>query len=117
VPRRIGGVLVLGRAAPDAGSVRPAAGRVEALLGEARRLVPASAGWGLVEAGTAREHAAPDGVPVLGETATPGLFLAAGWGCDELLLTPAAAAVAADLVTGQSPALASAPFAPGRLGA
>lgn len=117
VPRRDGGVLVLGRTGPDAGPMRPAAGSVEALLGEARRLVPASAGWELVEAGAVREHSAPDGIPALGETATPGLFLAAGWGGDELLLAPAAAALAADLVTGQTPPLAAAPFAPGRMGA
>ena len=70
----------------------PGAGSVAALLSEVQRLVPASSGWALVEAGAGRELSAPDRLPVLGETAIPGLFVAAGWGADELLLAPAAAA-------------------------
>jgi glycine/D-amino acid oxidase-like deaminating enzyme len=116
VPRRDGSLLVLGRPEPGETEGRPLAGRVAALLSALQRLVPASSGWGLVEAGVAREHSAPDRLPVLGETATPGLFVAAGWGPDELLLAPAAAAVMADLVTGRTPPLAAAPFTPGRLG-
>jgi glycine/D-amino acid oxidase-like deaminating enzyme len=90
---------------------------VAALLTEVQRLVPASSGWTFVEAGAGCEFSAPDRLPVVGETSIPGLFVTAGWGPDELLLTPAAAAVAADLVTGQTPPLAAAPFSPGRMGA
>jgi glycine/D-amino acid oxidase-like deaminating enzyme len=117
VPRRDGTALVLGQPGPSEFPARVSVDRVSALLSELRRLVPASPTWGLVEAGSALEHAAPDRVPVLGETATTGLLLACAWGPDELLLAPAAAAVAADLVTGKAPPLAAAPFAPGRVGA
>lgn len=117
VPRRDGTALVLGQPGPPDPPARVSAGRVSTLLSELRRLVPASPEWRLVEAGAATEHGAPDRVPVLGETATSGLFLATAWGPDELLLAPAAAAVAADLVTGKIPPLGAAPFAPVRVGA
>lgn len=117
VPRRDGSILALGRAEPDPRAVFPSTGSIATLLTEVQRLVPASSGWALVEAGASREVSAPDRLPVIGETATPGLFVAAGWGADELLLAPAAAALAADLVTGRTPPLAAAALAPGRVGA
>lgn len=114
VPRRDGSILALGRPESTPRSSRPGVGSVAALLAETRSLVPASSGWELVEAGSGREVSAPDRLPLLGETQTPGLFVAAGWEGEELLLAPAVAAVAADLVTGRTPPLAAAPFAPGR---
>lgn len=114
VPRRDGTLLLLGHPGDD-GEGGPSSGRVAALLSEVGRVVPASPAWRLAGTGSSREYSAPDRLPVLGETGTPGLFVAAGWGPDELLLAPAVAAVAADLVTGRIPPLAAAPFAPGRL--
>lgn len=117
VPRRDGTALALGRIGSTAEEVRPSAGAVAALVAEVRRLVPASAGWGLLRAGSRREFLSPDHLPVLGEAGPAGLFVAAGWGGDELLLAPAAAAVVADLVSGRTPPLPVGPFSPGRAGA
>ncbi len=117
LPWRDGSVLALGRAEADPTALSASAGAVAALLLDVQRLVPASAGWALVETGAGREVSAPDRLPVVGETSTPGLFVATGWGAEELLLSAAAAALAADLVTGRTPPLAATPFAPGRLGA
>lgn len=117
VPRRDGTLLALGRPGPGGGGSGPSAGQVARLLADVARLVPASGDWELRSAGSSRELSPPDGCPLLGETGTAGLFLAAGWGRDELLLAPAAACVVADLVTGRTPPVASAPFAPGRAGA
>lgn len=117
VPRRDGSLLALGRSAVPGPELRPAAGAVAALLAETARLVPASAGWSLLEAGCRMDLATVDRLPVLGEAAPPGLFVASGWGAGELLLAPAAAAVLADLVTGRTPALGVAPFAPSRAAA
>jgi glycine/D-amino acid oxidase-like deaminating enzyme len=114
VPRRDGSILALGRPEPGPLTTSPSAGSVATLLSEVQRLVPASTDWALVEAGAGREVSAPDRVPVIGEAASPGLFVTAGWGSDELLLAPAAAAFGADLVTGRTPPLAAAPFSPGR---
>ncbi|MFN7985993.1 MAG: FAD-dependent oxidoreductase [Thermoanaerobaculia bacterium] len=116
VPRRDGTILALGRPAPDDGAAALPAARVAALLAEVARLVPASGAWGVAGTGSSRERSAPDRRPLLGETGTPGLFVAAGWGGDELLLAPAAAAVLADLVTGRTPPLAASPYAPERGG-
>ena len=112
VPRRDGSVLALGRAGPPEGAGQPGAGAVATLLSDVRRLVPASAEWGLLEAGTRPELRAPDRLPVIGEAGSAGLFVATGWEGDELLLAPAAAAVVADLVTGRTPPLPAGPFSP-----
>lgn len=115
LPGRDGSILALGRAETDWTGSAPSAGSVAALLQDVRRLVPASSAWALVASGAGREVSAPDRLPVVGETAVPGLFVATGWGAEELLLAPAVAAVAADLVTARTPPVAAAAFAPGRL--
>lgn len=116
VPRRDGSLLVFGGSGSEGASDGPSAGSVARLLEELLRLVPASGAWRLLEAGLCIDRAARDRVPVLGEAAPEGLFLAAGWDPDELLLAPAVAAVVADLLTGRTPPLAAAPFRPGREG-
>jgi glycine/D-amino acid oxidase-like deaminating enzyme len=79
-------------------------------------MVPAGASWGLLGLGVSPESTASDRVPVLGESGEGGLYVAAGWGGDELLFAPAAAVVVADLVTGRTPPLVLSPFDPGRAG-
>jgi len=116
VPRRDGSLLAFGVAGPGIVPPRPPAGSVADLLEELRRLVPVSGDWGLLEAGVRVERATGDGLPVLGEATPSGLFLAAGWDADELLLAPAVAAVVADLLTGRTPPVAAAPFRPAREG-
>jgi glycine oxidase len=117
VPRRDGSMLAFGSAAPDTGARGSTAGRVAVLLEALAQLVPASTAWRLDRSGAKVEHGAPDGCPVLGETGMPGLFVASGWGADELLLAPAAAGMVADLVTGRTPPVAAGPFRPFRTGA
>jgi glycine/D-amino acid oxidase-like deaminating enzyme len=116
VPRRDGTLVALGRAGRDGRTARCGAGRLASLLEELRRLVPGSTAWEAGESGAAIELRAPDGLPLAGETDVAGLFLAAAWGSDELLLAPAAARLVGDLVAGQEPPIPAAPFAPGRFG-
>ncbi|HWC66239.1 MAG TPA: FAD-dependent oxidoreductase, partial [Thermoanaerobaculia bacterium] len=54
--------------------------------------------------------AAPDGLPILGETPLPGYFLAAGHFRNGILLAPVSARLVADAVTGAGSAAALAPF-------
>ena len=117
VPRRDGSVIVAGPASPGGAPTHPTGSEVSALLAELARLFPSSGSWGLVGAGSGREARAPDQLPLLGETGSPGLFAATGWGPDELLLAPAAAAIVADLLTGKRPPVSAASLAPGRSGA
>ena len=115
VPRRDGSVLVLSGAPAGPAARRVPAADAAGLLAAVARLVPSSRDWSVAALGVARERSAPDGLPVLGE-AEEGLLVAAGWGGEELLLAPAAAAVVADLVTGRVPPVAATPFGPSRLG-
>lgn len=117
LPRRDGTVVALGGPPSGAEPDRPSVRVVSDLLAAVGKVVPASRGWGVEGSGAAREWRAPDGLPVLGEAGEDGLHLACGWAGEELLLAPAAAAVAADLVTGRVPPLAVAPFSPARLAA
>ena len=116
VPRRDGTLVAFGRRGRDGRTGRCDASRLASLLEALRQLVPASTAWEAGESGSALELRMPDGLPLAGETDVEGLFLATAWGSDELLLAPAAARVAADLVTGQEPPIPVAPFAPARYG-
>ncbi|HUM07220.1 MAG TPA: glycine oxidase ThiO [Terriglobales bacterium] len=52
----------------------------------------------------------PDNLPILGETATPGYFVATGHFRDGILLAPVTAKVMAELVAGGSPSFDLSPF-------
>ena len=85
-------------------------------MASAAALVPAVVGYPLVGTWTSHASVSPDGGPILGETALPGLFVAAGDGAAALLLAPALALLLADLLTGRTPLLPTAPFSPARFG-
>jgi glycine oxidase len=114
VPRR-DGTIVVGSTAEHAGfDARPTAAGVAGLIQKAARIVPAILDYPLLEAWAGLRPASPDAVPVLGETAVGGYFLAAGFFKTGILLAPAAAVLLADLLTGKTPALPPAPFSPAR---
>jgi glycine/D-amino acid oxidase-like deaminating enzyme len=115
VPRRDGTVVVAGRGG-EGHDPRLTAGEAARLLAEAARLVPSLAGYPLLDAWSSCCGRSPDGGPILGETALPGLVAAAGEGSDEILLAPALAHVVADLLTGRTPPVPAGPFSPARFG-
>jgi glycine/D-amino acid oxidase-like deaminating enzyme len=115
VPRRDGTLVVAG-AAKDGLSPCVTAGEAADLVAAAATLVPAAAGYPLVGSWISQASVSPDGGPILGETAVPGLFVAAGDGAAALLLAPAVALLLADLLTGRTPPLPAAPFSPARFG-
>ena len=78
--------------------------------------VPAVARCPLLEAWAGLRPGSPDGIPILGETALAGYWLATGHFKNGILLAPASAALLADVLTGQEPALPLAPFSPARFG-
>jgi glycine oxidase len=61
--------------------------------------------------------ASPDGEPILGPGAVPGLFYATGHTRNGILLAPVTADVVAAAVLGRPPPVELAPFAAARLGA
>jgi len=114
VPRRDGGLAVAGL--PSAGGFERRLLSVEAarLLSRAVAILPGAARYPLLAAWASIAAGSPDGVPLLGETALPGIHLATGAGADALLLAPGAAVVVADLLTGSAPPLTPAPYSPAR---
>lgn len=91
------------------------AGGMARVLSLAAELVPALAAAPLVDSWSGLRPATPDGLPLLGETALPGLFACTGHHRNGVLLAPASAAIVSALVLGQPPPLDPAPFSPARL--
>lgn len=114
VPR--GGQVVIG-ATVEPGRVIEAAesGAIAALQAEAVRLCPGLAGARVVEQWAGVRPGTPDHAPFLGETVTPGLFVAAGHYRNGILLAPLTAQILADAVTGKAPGALAAAFTTRRI--
>jgi glycine oxidase len=63
--------------------------------------MPSLAGWNIDEHWAGVRPAAPDGLPILGETATPGLFVATGQFRNGILFAPAVAETMCRLILGE----------------
>lgn len=72
------------------------------LRGKAVALMPALARWSLVEHWAGLRPRSPDRLPLLGPSATPGLFIASGQFRNGILFTPAIAALMTDIVLGKA---------------
>lgn len=73
---------------------------VAKLKAEAARLCPGLAGAETVESWAGVRPGTPDQAPLLGQTAAPGLYVAAGHYRNGILLAPVTARILADAVTG-----------------
>jgi glycine oxidase len=85
---------------------------VRRLHAAAARLVPQLASAAVIETWAGLRPGTPDDLPLLGATATPGLFLASGHFRNGILLAPITARVMADLATGKPPAADISAFSP-----
>jgi glycine oxidase len=100
VPRA--GRLLIGATMQEAGfdtSLTEAARRD--LWGRAQTLMPGLRDWTLAEHWAGLRPRSPDGLPLLGPTAMPGVFLAGGQFRNGILFAPAIARMMADLILGQ----------------
>jgi glycine oxidase len=106
VPRD-GGELVIGATQEELGAdIRVTAGGVWELLRDALVLVPGIAGLEFAEAVAGLRPGTPDGAPILGPSALPGLLLATGHFRSGVLLAPVTADIIADyLVSRRLPEL------------
>jgi glycine oxidase len=117
VPRH-GGELLVGATMEEQGlDARPTAGAVLDLLREAWRLVPGVYDLSVSELSVGFRPAVRDHRPVIGATATRGLFVATGHFRDGVLLAPATAHYLAEWIAGGAAPAALAPFSVERLGA
>jgi glycine oxidase len=90
------------------------AGGVQWLLSEAIGMVPALAEAPIVEIWTGFRPNSLDGLPSIGRGAVEGLFFATGHGPSGIAPAPASAELLADLITGTTPKVPTAPFDPCR---
>ncbi|MEX1250366.1 MAG: FAD-dependent oxidoreductase [Hyphomonas sp.] len=99
VPR--GGQVVIGATVePDRVIEVPEAGVIEALRREGVRLCPGLANAPVAESWAGVRPGTPDQAPFIGETVTPGLFVAAGHYRNGILLAPVTAQIIADALLG-----------------
>jgi glycine oxidase len=102
VPR--GGQVVIG-ATVEPGRVidAPEAASIEALRLEGVRLCPGLADAPVAESWAGVRPGTPDQAPFIGETVTPGLFVAAGHYRNGILLAPVTAQMIANQILGEAP--------------
>jgi glycine oxidase len=114
VPRSSGQILV-GATVEDVGydkAVNPA--MIEQLHRAASNYVPELASAALVKSWAGLRPGTPDDLPILGETDTRNIFIAAGHFRNGILLAPATARVMADLIAGKTPEIDLRSFSAGR---
>ena len=114
VPRTNGRILI-GSTLEEAGfDKRTDASTIQRLHQAAIRLVPALKEALTLEAWAGLRPGTPDDLPILGETTTPGYFVATGHFRNGILLTPVTAHVMAQVITGAQPDHDLARFSPRR---
>jgi glycine oxidase len=114
VPRS-DGKLLAGATVEEAGFRKEVtADGVAGLLAAALRLSPGVSGASFDSAWAGLRPGSPDGLPILGESGLPGLWLAAGHFRNGVLLAPWTARALADCIAG-APVPDLAPFSPERL--
>ena len=114
VPRSSGRV-VIGATVEDIGydrTLEPAV--IENFHRAAARLIPELRDLPVEESWVGLRPGTPDDLPLLGETDTPGVFIATGHFRNGILLAPLTARIMADLVTGKTAPLEISAFSPGR---
>jgi glycine oxidase len=103
IPRSDGRMLI-GATAEEAGFDKQTVPETILKLRQAAiDLVPKLADARILEAWAGLRPGTPDGLPILGETPTPGYFVATGHFRDGILLAPVTARVIGQMMTGQAP--------------
>lgn len=116
VPRSDGRILI-GATVEEAGyDKRTDADTIHRLHQAAIRLIPGLQETRVLEAWAGLRPGTPDGLPILGESSTPGYFVATGHFRDGILLAPITAEVMAQAITGAKPEQDISPFSPERFG-
>jgi glycine oxidase len=114
IPRSDGRLLV-GATVEEAGfDKRTDPDTIQRLHREAVALVPKLSDARILEAWAGLRPGTPDNLPILGETQTPGYFVATGHFRDGILLAPITAQVMAQVILGEKPGFDLAAFSPAR---
>jgi glycine oxidase len=114
IPRSDGRLLV-GATVEEAGfDKRTDLATIQRLHKSAVALVPKLADARILESWAGLRPGTPDALPILGETQTPGYYVATGHFRDGILLAPITAEVMAAVIEGRQPDLDLTPFSPAR---
>jgi len=114
IPRSDGRLLV-GATVEEAGfDKRTVPETIQRLHRAALELVPKLADAKILEDWAGLRPGTPDGLPILGATATPGYYVATGHFRDGILLAPITAEVMSAVIEGRKPELDLAAFSPQR---
>jgi glycine oxidase len=94
--------IVIGSTAEEAGfDKRTDPDVIQHMRQAAIDLIPALQSARILEAWAGLRPGTPDGLPILGETATPGYFVATGHFRDGILLAPVTALLMTQLIVGK----------------
>jgi glycine oxidase len=116
VPRSDGRILI-GATVEEAGfDKRADPNTIQRLHQAAANLAPELGQARMLEAWAGLRPGTPDNLPILGPTALPGYFVAAGHFRDGILLTPITAALMTQVVRGVRPDFDISAFSPSRFG-
>jgi glycine oxidase len=114
VPRSTG-ELVVGATNEDAGfDMNNTPAGLGRLLMDAQQISSHVGTYPILETWTGLRPATPDGLPILGQSAIPGVYYATGHYRNGILLSPITAAIVADLVEGRAPRLSIDAYTPAR---
>lgn len=114
VPRSSGKVLV-GATVEDVGfdkTVEPEV--IRDLHQAAVKFIPQLASAPVISSWAGLRPGTPDDLPILGQTETPGVFIASGHFRNGILLAPVTARIMADLIAGEAPEVDISDFPPAR---
>jgi glycine oxidase len=112
---RSDGRIVVGTTVEDVGfDKRTDVATIQRLHRSAIALVPELRNAKILEDWAGLRPGTPDALPILGPTATPGYYVAAGHFRDGILLAPITAKIMADVIEGTTPDHDLAPFSPAR---
>ena len=101
---RTNGRLLIGATVEEAGyDKKTIPETIQKLRRSALELVPKLADARILEAWAGLRPGTPDALPILGATATPGYYVAAGHFRDGILLAPVTARVVSQLIAEQRP--------------
>lgn len=114
VPRSSGKILV-GATVEDVGFDKSVENETIARLHQsACKYLPELAKAAIVNSWAGLRPGTPDDLPLIGPTDQPGVFIASGHFRNGILLAPATAKIAADLIIGKAPAMDISAFSPQR---
>ena len=112
---RSDGRIVVGTTVEEAGfDKRTDVATIQRLHHAAVAMVPELRNAKILEDWAGLRPGTPDGLPILGATATPGYYVATGHFRDGILLAPVTAQVMADVIKGKTPDYDLAPFSAAR---